>query len=127
MRRGRRGGASPARTSPVPELGEGLDLECLVRLVFALGGERGPALLAGLADPLRVRALRLLRGVRRGSRGERRAALALAFTGSRPDPGALAAVPGLLGACLRSELGLAVPEYLDRWARRLRTELAERA
>jgi len=104
-----------------------IDLESLVRVVVALGGERAPALLAGLADPLRDRALRLLRSVERGGRAERHALLALAFAGARPEARALAAVPGRLGACVRSELDLPVPEHLHRWARRLARELAEHA
>ena len=132
MNRARGRGASPRQTSPVPGPGGEIDLESLVRVVVVLGGERASALLSGLADPLRGPALRLLRSVERSSRAERQAALAVAFAGGRPEARALAAVPGRLGACLRSQVDRAacpepaLPVNLDRWARRLARELAER-
>ena len=118
---------SVSQVVPVPVL----ELEALVHLVLALGGERAGALLSGLADPLRQRALALRRSAERRSRAERHAVLAVAFASRAVGPGAARDVPGALGDRVRAVLARAdVPPgagALERWARRLARELADEA
>ncbi|HVP62834.1 MAG TPA: hypothetical protein VMT11_19925 [Myxococcaceae bacterium] len=111
----------------------GLDLEPLVQVVVALAGERAAGLLAGLADPLRRRALGLQRALGSRGRAERHAALALAFAPGPLAPAAAEDIPGALGARVRAACAPSTPragarerEPLERWARRLARELAER-
>jgi len=127
---GRRPAGGPRSVSPSGPV-PGLELEALVHLVLALGGERAGALLSGLADPLRRRALALRRSAERRSRAERHAILAVAFASREAGSGAARDIPGALGDRVRAVLARAdVPPgagALERWARRLARELADEA
>ena len=109
-----------------------VELEPLVLLLLALHGRGARTLLAGLDERARSRAAAILGGAERRGRGERHAALALAFSSPPPPPGTGADVPGLLGERVRAVLaggGGRAPAgsaRLERWARRLARELAAR-
>lgn len=110
----------------------GAALEPLVLTVAALDGERAPTLLAGLGEPHRAAALRLLARLQRRSRAERHAALALAFAPRPSRATAAAGVTGVLGERVRALVagdGAAevaeLPQPLERWARRLAQELGD--
>lgn len=103
------------------------ELEDLVFTVSALDGARARALLAGLGDPFRLRALRLLTQLERASRADRHGRLADAFT-PRPEAGRAAeGIPGQLGLEVRRALARCSPGPgsgpLARWARRLLLEM----
>jgi DNA-binding transcriptional ArsR family regulator len=111
-------------TRTVPR-GEGRALEDLVRTVSALDGAHARALLSGLGEPLRARALRLLSLLERSSRSDRHGRLADAFT-PRPVPGRAAeGIPGLLGIEVKRALAPRSPcsGPVARWARRLLLEI----
>ena len=110
----------------------GAALEPLVLTVAALDGECAPTLFAGLAEPLRAAALRLLARLQGWSRAERHAALALALAPRPSRAAAAAGVTGMLGERVRALVagdGAApvaeLPEPLERWARRLAQELGD--
>lgn len=102
-------------------------LEDLVRTVSALDAGRARALLSGLGEPLRTRALRLLTRLERSRRSDRHGGLADAFT-LEAAPGRIAdGIPGRLGMEVRRGLALPLPgpgsDLLARWARRLMLEI----
>jgi len=103
----------------------GRALEDLVRAVSALDGARAHALLSGLGEPLRARALELLTQLERSSRSDRHGRLAEAFTPGAMRGPAAEGIPGQLGVEVRS--GLAPrspgPGPVARWARRLSLEI----
>jgi hypothetical protein len=116
-----------ARRMRTPPRAEGKALEDLVRTVSALAGARARAMLSGLGEPLRARALRLLTRLERSTRSDRHGRLTDAFT-PRAAPGRAAeGIPGQLGVEVRRSLALRSPGPGSgpwaRWARRLLREI----
>jgi hypothetical protein len=107
----------------------------LVLLCVALGVERAPALLEGLAPAVRPRARACLRRVVRAPRSERHALLAMAFAAPVTRRVALqraADLPGMLGQAVRVSLDSApsdpsalaeLPPLLRAWIARRAREL----
>jgi hypothetical protein len=102
-------------------------IEDLVRTVLALDGARARALLAGLGEPMRATALRLLTRLERSSRADRHGRLAETFVSRAPPGGAAESVPGQLGVEVRRGLALGSAGRgsgpLASWARRLLLEM----
>ena len=108
------------------------DIGRLVLLCVALGVERAPALLEGLAPAVRSRARACLRRVVRAPRSERHALLTMAFAAPVPRRVALqraADLPGTFGQAVRVSLDSAGsgPSALAELSPRLRAWIARRA
>lgn len=106
-------------------------LEPLVLTVSVLDDVRAASLLAGLAEPLRTEALRLLARLEGMGRAGRHAALASAFARSGARGSGAVGIPGPLGAEVHGRLapgdgprGPPASALLERWARRLALEVS---